>query len=214
MFERDFILRMIKQLAQALRQILNYKKEGQWQNAQMVIDVSIKQLLSLNPIIIDKLDADALVGLFTYDDEIDHKKCLTLASLLTEQASVFENTNQSAEKIFRLYQIGFQLYKTAFIDENLIDQAYLNYALHCCDKLTEFDIETDLLIQIFQFFNQHNSFANAENILFQLLKQNEEQAKKHALKFYTKLLKHDDKILMDGNLPRDEVIEGLAKFTG
>ena len=47
MFERDFIMRMIKQLAQVLGKIINYKKEGQWENAQMVIDVASKQLLGI-----------------------------------------------------------------------------------------------------------------------------------------------------------------------
>jgi uncharacterized protein DUF6483 len=212
MFKNDFIMRMIRQLAEVLKRIINYKKEGQWENAQMVIDVSIKQLLGLNPILLDKLDGNALVDLFCYDDEIDHQKCVTLAALLTEQASIFENTNQPEDKIFRYYRNSFQLFSAAFNDKQLRKENYMNYAKHCCEKLLDFNIGTNLLLDIFNFYKEYNFFSKAENVLYQLLTQNENEAKEHALKFYHQLLTQDDQVLQKGDLPRDEVLDGLNKF--
>jgi Family of unknown function (DUF6483) len=213
MFKNDFIMRMIKQLANVLKKVINYKKSGQWEKAQMVIDVSVKQLLGLNPILLDKLDGNALVDLFSYDDEIDHQKCATLAVLLTEQAGIYENTMQSENKIFRLYQNSFSLYGAAFTDRQLHEENYLNYAVHCCDKLLEFQLETSLLLEIFNFYKELKFFSKAENVLYQLLEQNENEAKEHALKFYNQLLAQDDQVLQKGDLPREEVLEGLDKFS-
>ena len=214
MFERDFIMRMIKQMAHVLQQILNYKKRGQWENAQMVIDVASKQLLNLNIEVIERLEADALIEMFTYNSETEVEKCLTLATLLVEQAEIFENTGQADLKIFELYLKSFQLFNTASNDLQLLKGNYLNYAVHCCDKLSEYKIETDLMLQIVKFYKQYNFFAKAENVLYQLLDQNEKDAKEYAINFYKHLLKCDDQTLIKGDLPRDEVIEGLIKLTG
>ena len=214
MFERDFMMRMIKQMAHVLKQILNYKKRGQWENAQMVIDVASKQLLNLNIEVIERLEADALIEMFTYNGETEVEKCLTLATLLVEQAEIFENTGQADLKIFELYLKSFQLFNTASNDLQLLKGNYLNYAVHCCDKLSEYKIETDLMLQIVKFYKQYNFFAKAENVLYQLLDQNEKDAKEYAINFYKHLLKCDDQTLIKGDLPRDEVIEGLIKLTG
>ncbi|KAA3614964.1 MAG: hypothetical protein D8M58_10960 [Calditrichaeota bacterium] len=213
MFERDFILRMIKQLAQVIGQVLNYKKKGQWENAQMVVDVATKQLLGINPEIVERLDADALIELFTYDGETDYDKCMTLAVLLTEQGEIFEHRGQDTDKIFRQYFQGFHLFEIVFQEQQKYKTDYVTYALFCCEKLTEFKIAPELLFRIFKFYKNHNYFAKAENILFLLLEQNENDAKKHAINFYKQLLSCDDKLLNKGELPRDEVIEGLEKLT-
>jgi hypothetical protein len=213
MFERDFIMRMIKQLAQVLRQILNYKKEGQWENVQMVIDVTSKQLLGLNPDVIEKLNADALITMFTYNGITDYEKCLTLATLLTEQAEVYEHTGQAEDKIFGLYFKSFELFYTAFKGPRTNNENYLNYAIVCCDKLLDYQLETDQLLRIFTFYNQNQHFAKAENVLYLLLDRNKKEAKDHAINFYNQLLKCDDLTLKKGNLPRDEVVEGLNKLT-
>ncbi len=212
MFERDFIMRMIRQLAQVLSQILNYKKSGQWKNAQMVIDVACKQLLGLNPEIVERLNADALSDLFTYNNETDYEKCLTLAILLTEQAEIYKNTNQTEDKIFSLYSKGFHLYKAAFKDQQLHSENNIAYAVLCCDMLTEYKLQTNLQLELFSFYKQFNYFAKAENMLYQLINQNEEDAREHAIKFYKNLLKCDDKTLVKGNLPRNEVLEGLERI--
>ncbi len=213
MFERDFIMRMIRQLAQVLERLLNYKKKGQWENAQMVIDVAGKQLLGINSDIIERLEPDALIDMFTYNGEIDYEKCLTLAVLLTEQAEVYKNIGKEDVKIFQIYLKSFKLFNCVFDERQVQNENYLSYAELCCDKLLEYKIDAHLLLQIFKFYNQHHLFAKAENVLYQLIDQNEKDATNHAINFYKHLLNCDDQTLVNGNLPRDEVIEGLDKLT-
>jgi hypothetical protein len=52
-------------------------------------------------------------------------------------------------------------------------------------------------------------FADAENTLFELIDEQVENILGEAFDFYQRLLNKTDQELDDGNLPKEEVLEGL-----
>lgn len=211
MFERDYIKRLIQQFAEVVARILLYKSKKDWQQVQMIIDVSAKQLLGLNPDLIENMDSEELIGLFTIKAETDYEKCLIMAVLQYEQAIVNINTNKSGNDIFSAFLKSFILFKSAFRNSELKTKNELKRAFKCCENLLLFAIDDKILFEIFSFYKSEMEFAKAEDVLFMLLENNRNEGKETALKFYNDLLKFDDAELKKGNLPRDEVLEGLKK---
>ena len=212
MFERDFIKRLIQQFAEVVAKIIFYKSKKDWQQVQMVIDVSAKQLLGLNPDLIENMDAKDLVRLFSIKNEIDYEKCLILAILQYEQAILNFNTGKPEKDIFNAYLKSFILFKTAFLNKELKTDKDTIKAFECCENLLEYDLDDKILLDIFMFYKAEMAFARAEDVLFILLKKNRDEAKTTALNFYRDLLSYTDSDLKKGDLPRDEVLEGLKKL--
>ena len=211
MFERDFIKRLIQQFAEVVSRILLYKSKNDWQQVQMIIDVSGKQLLGLNPDLVKSMDGEELIRLFTIKEETDYEKCLIMAVLLYEQAVVNKNTQKLERDIFNAYLKSFLLFKTAFKNNELKLEKDLAKAFECCEHLLSFELNDAVMFEIFSFYKLEKQFAKAEDVLFMLLEKNRNEAKVTALRFYNDLLKFDDAELKKGNLPREEVLEGLKK---
>jgi Family of unknown function (DUF6483) len=211
MFERDYIKRLIQQFAEVVAKIILYKNNKDWQQVQMVIDVSGKQLLGLNPDLTENMSAEELIRVFSIKEEIDYEKCLIMAVLQYEQAIVYAHTNAPESNIFKAYLKSFILFRTAFKNIEFKSKKDLGKAFDCCENLLEFKLDDQHLFEIFRFYKEEKAFAKAEDILFILLENNRSMAKETALKFYNELLEYDDAELNKGNLPREEVLEGLKR---
>jgi len=177
----------------------------------MVIDVSGKQLLGLNPDLTESMDAEELIRLFSIKEGIDHEKCLIMAVLQYEQAVVNSHTDKSESDIYRAYLKSFLLFKAAFNNKEFKSERDLDKAFACCENLLEFELDDHHLFEIFRFYKEEKAFARAEDVLYILLEKNRSTAKETALNFYNDLLKYDDAELKKGNLPREEVLEGLKR---
>ena len=211
MFQRDYIKRLIEQFAEVVARIFLYKSKKDWQQVQMIIDVSSKQLLGLNPDLIESMDGEELIGLFTIKAETDYEKCLIMAVLQYEQAIVNKNINKSENDVFQAYLKSFLLFRVAFKNSELKTKQDLPKAFQCCENLLSFKLNDTILFEIFSFYKSEKEFAKAEDILFMLWEKNRSEGKETALKFYNDLLHFDDAELKKGNLPREEVLEGLKR---
>lgn len=212
MIERDFIKRLIQQLSQVLAQILFHKKNKDWQKAQMVIDVAGKQLLGLNPDLRDSLDGQTLVEMLSYNNEIDHEKCLTLAMLLAEQANVLKNTTNQDTEIFSALQKAVILFRAAFQNKELLKKNSIQSAVFVCDELNEFELGTDSLLEMHYIYIAIGELAKAEDALYLLQQKGMQDINSIADDFYRTLLKKDDHTLKKGNLPREEILDGIKRF--
>lgn len=212
MFERDYIKRLIQQFAQVIEKIILYKKQQDWQQIQMVIDVSAKQLLGLNPDLIESMDSKSLSSMFQISDDMDHEKCFILGSLLQEQAIVYQNTNTDENMVYKTFLKSFDLFVVALENEELRNVQNIHAVHECCNSLQQFRLEKSSLVKMFNFYNSLSNFAEAENIILLLLKDDTKASKKLAREFYTDLLQLNNSDLNKGNLPREEIIEGLHKL--
>ena len=213
MFERDFIKRMIQQFAQVVAKIIYYKSRKDWEQMQMVIDVALKQLLNINPDMLEHLTEDDLINLFRYDENIDHEKCLILGHLLYEQGQIYDNTISDAHKIIRAYRHSLALLNMALQGPEFNTKENQSIALACCDQLERFASDAETGQSVFNFYKQLSLFSRAEDTLYTLMQIDPSKHHALAISFYNDLLTLDDGVLEEGNLPRDEVLEGLRKLT-
>jgi len=68
-----------------------------------------------------------------------------------------------------------------------------------------------LLEKVFRYYERMGRYDRAEDVLYEILEVKPEFSNE-GVQFYERLLKRSDEELVKGNLPRDEVLEGMQEM--
>ena len=107
MFREDYILRLIKQLADFVARIAGYRQAGELERAQAEIERARDELLGLPPGLIDAVDTATLVDLLRHPD-----KLRAAAQLFWEEGLVLRARRDPLTATARLRR-AFELYLEA-----------------------------------------------------------------------------------------------------
>lgn len=212
MIQRDYIMTMIEQLGRLLGQLLMMKKAQKLEEAVETIDKAGHLFFGIDigklPTLTDAEFIDSLKSA----DSVDPVRCAIVALLLNEQAEIFDAQGKHEESYPRYMKALIALLElhkagvTAELPENIPTVERI------AEKLEAFDLPTEPRKLLFDYFAETGAFARAEDMLLALFEadQNRSDLVEFALQFYEQLLHYSDAELEAGNLPRDEVEEGLA----
>jgi len=115
MIERDYIMRMIQQLVNALARIVHAREEEKYDEAHQTVEETLGELFGLKPAFIDTMSAESLTLLLG-----DKEKVKILARLLLEEGEVFEAQGDAAGAA-RKHQKSLELYLEAVDPGDNID---------------------------------------------------------------------------------------------
>jgi hypothetical protein len=117
MIERDYIMRLIAQLAAVLARIMGAKNAKNYAEALQIAQSSYEQLLGLNGELVDQMDAGTLALLLG-----EKEKIKALAALLREEGDIMLRQGLSLEgrakyeKALALYQEAIRVSATKDAD--------------------------------------------------------------------------------------------------
>jgi tetratricopeptide (TPR) repeat protein len=97
MFTEDYILRIINQAVRAFLKIAGLKKDGDYQEAQQVIDQALEQLLGMRAEIIKQMDDESLLRALTQQGRLDIDRLALIADLFKEEGDILAAQNQISE---------------------------------------------------------------------------------------------------------------------
>lgn len=109
MLSEDYFMRMINQALAVFMTALGFKRAGQFNDALQAFDQAIEGLLGLNARLAKQLDDSAVLGLLTFQENLDVDRLLVLAEIYCEEAEVytlqgqFENGQFVAQSSLRFY---------------------------------------------------------------------------------------------------------------
>jgi hypothetical protein len=140
-------------------------------------------------------------------------KCFMAAEiLLAKHKTAKDNLHISGPK-FEIYLKIFDLFFEAIHDNTYFQtSAVFDKINEVIQALSGYKINQNIKLKIFHFHDLSGNYGAAENVLFELIGDKPLQLRDIGLEFYKRLLNLDDATLVAGNLPRDEVIEGLVTF--
>ncbi|HEX3722679.1 MAG TPA: DUF6483 family protein [Nitrolancea sp.] len=219
MVERDYILRLIKQMTEALAIVFKLERGGDLQEALRVIDSTYQQLLGLDAATIATLPADTLLALIRSSgtgyqgNQAVAERLTVLANLLQAEGDVYEGLKKPDESVSRrIKALDIQL--GILTSEDPASTRAADSVASLLERLDEYDLAVRTKLQLWQHFEQMGDFARAENWMYEAL---EDDRAPHdivdrSIAFYRRLLEHDDSDLVIGNLPRSEVEAGLTQL--
>lgn len=211
MFQRDYIMRMIAQAAEAAGVILGLRRRQAHAEALRYLDDWLERNLRLKLVLIDRLSTEDLVKLHTTSGFLDTAALLAIARLLREAAAVAEAAgDEDTAYLRRLKSLELNMIASEERpDDAAIDPDDEIGAL--LTELADYELPAGTMRQLAVWCENGGRYDEAENWLCELL--DTDRADSSLLHdFYHRLLKLPDERLAAGGLPREEVEAGLVEL--
>lgn len=211
MINRDYILRMIEQLSRVLSRALLKKDAKEYIEAVTEVKKAGKLFLGLNADAMDMLSDKDLLQLWQVGTDLDAERCALAAQLFKAEGEIYEDQGDE-EKALASYLKSLSLLTETI---NFLKEKIPHELIESVDFFAEhLDITTlpfPLQQKVFTTYATIGRFGKAEDLLFEMIEEDATFAEQ-GKRFYEQLLKHTDKELEQGNLPRAEVLESLAQL--
>ncbi len=208
MIEQDYIMRMINVLNTVLANALGLRKKREFPEALQELGNGAKTLLGIDHSLIDLLSPEQLMGLFGVDLEVATPKCYALGIILKEEAAVRLEMGDQQEADRLMVKSLSLLLDTLIAAGRSVEPRHTSSIDELEEGLRGAELPIELLRKTMRCREALKQYARAEDLLFEILETAPEFAQE-AKQFYTRLLSRTDRELEEGNLPRNEVLDGL-----
>ena len=213
MIHKDYIVRIVQQMTQALAQVLFRKKYGQYDEALGEIQQAGRLFLGLDLNAVKVISYDDLRQALRVKKAEDAEHVSILAELLRHQGDCFDFEGDP-DAAHRSYALALDLYldlRTANTSTQLVDLADRIDLL--LEHLDPFSLDPGTQRKLFGYLEDARRYADAEDLLFHLADEHPtSQLYDEGIAFFDRLLKTSYRYLKAGNLPYEEVKEGRAAF--
>ncbi len=211
MINRDYILRMIEQLAVFLQRALMLKDAKEYHESVAEIKKAGKVFLGLNSEAMDGLSDKDLIRLWSVGNDLDAEKCALAGQIFRTEGEIYEH-QQDPDRAVASYAKSLSLVTETI---NFLKEKIPTELVSTVEFLTiHLDVDTlplHLLKKLFTTYATVGRFSKAEDLLFEIVEEDPSFLPEGRV-FYERLLKRTDDELTKGNLPREEVVESLEQL--
>jgi len=212
--EKDYIMKIIRQFTNAIAKIMGLKAENKIEESQEVLTDTLKDFTGLNKEVLESLPYEILIRKVSGSRQTNTVKSLVLAELLNQQAEIFEIRGElSRAKNLYLKSLNIMINVILNEDNSILEQNQ-DKVNALIEKIKQFEVPKESKLLLIQYYELTQSYAKAEDVLFELIDKTEANTDllTIGIAFYERLINKDQTELQKGNLPIDEVLEGLAKL--
>jgi len=212
MINKDYILRLIEQFAKVLAKILKLIMNQQHPEALKTIDQTFQHLFGFNSKFINSISDDDLIEMMKSGEALDADKCIMIALLLKAEGDVYDaqsNLDESYDRYLRSLLLLLEAF-SADSDANL--STHYSEIGTIINKLQDEELPDEIKSKLLRYYEKVGQYSKAEDLLFELIETNsfDQDILEEGIHFYERLIVKSDSELIAGNLPRDEVHEGLS----
>jgi tetratricopeptide (TPR) repeat protein len=212
--QQDYILRMIQQLGVFVRRVTGLREEGKTDEALHATGEAFGSMGGLNASLVHALSEDDLIHLLRARGAIDSDRCLALAEILREEASIYDDLGQPEQSLPR-YLKALRLHLEAFPDPEDSPGPISTDAIEALvERIPASSLSFQTFDRLISFLTESGKYAMAENVL---LERHEALPEEEDLigigeEFYKSVLDQPDDGIEAGGLTREEAEEVLASL--
>ena len=215
MFQRDYILRLVEQLRKTLGVVLTLKKAKRFDEAELNLTDAAKNLVGLDVETLLALPIDQILTLFSPGGSLDAGKCIVVAELLYEHGEI--KTLQGEEETayharIRALSLLLDVSGQESLDRIPDAVCYLRRIEALIEALSAYPPLPAVQKKLVFHHERQGQFADAEDVLFELVDAGHEDVIVAGIELYQRLLAKSDDELARGKLPREEVEDGLSQL--
>lgn len=214
--EKDYIMRMIRQFGTALARIRSLKTEQKIEESQNVLAEALKDFTGFHQEVLEALPPDILIQKVSGSGQTDPVRSLLLADLLYQQGDIYELQGEMS-KTRNVYIKSLHITLHVLLNgDNLLLEENREKVSCLLEKVRLFRIPKDTKLLLFPFYEFVKNYGKAEDVLLELIDESgtAQELLTQGIAFYERLQSVDAMELEEGNLPLDEVLEGLANLRG
>lgn len=213
MIKKDYMKEIENALKLAKREVDKNIINGDMESANAIINKELKGLVGLDITTIDTLSFSSIKDVVSRDNQYNAEKYIALGELLSLQGFVYQGKGDE-ENTLRYYRKAIESFYQAYEEDDSIEEKYLSDAKHIVEILVEYELEIDDELRIFRVYELTNQLDKAEDILFYIIKEseNDRDVIQKGMEFYSRLKDKPEEILIDGNLPLEEIEDSYLEL--
>ncbi|RCW44310.1 DUF6483 family protein [Paenibacillus prosopidis] len=211
MFQRDYFMRMIEQMTEAVGQILNLRRDRKHEEALLVIDDLLDKRFRLSSKLIRSLSDEDLMKVMTTNGMLETDHLQAIAILMKQEAELQDELGREDEG-FAAYVKSLQLFMRLSIaraEPTIVEPR--EQVEELLEQLRPYELPTQTKRLLMEWHEAEGRYDLAENVMHELLEDNALWAAE-AADIYRRMLLLTDERLEAGGLPREEIEQGLAEL--
>lgn len=207
-----------KQEVENALQLINEEVEKDLLNggiteAKEKINKSLKSLVGIDMGTVDVFSFNSLEEIISRDMHYNSEKFIAFASLMRLSGIISKVENiEIAKTVY--FEKAIEGYYKAYMEDDEIDPKYLEEAADVAMELTQYQFSLDMDLKIFKIYELANKFDKAEDTLFYMLRKTNNDGKiiLEGMRFYNRLKEREMEELIEGNLPLEEIEDGISEL--
>jgi hypothetical protein len=208
--KRDYILTMVEQLAQFIARLVFLKETARGEQALSEINEFYKHFVELDAADIRALSHEKVIELCTDEGGLDVQRSTALASILKEEGDIMKLQGRDEDATASHTRALALLLATYGEGDRALPLGVVEKLDLVIDRAIDLPMPGPYRMMLLRYLEQSGLYADAENVLFDLIESGEPGAVQEGLGFYDRLAALSDEDLENGNLPREELEEGRA----
>ncbi len=213
MIRRDYILRMVAELAQVLARVISLKSRQEYEQALREINSALRELRDGDAGPPHELTLADWIALCRKHEQAASGLMIAVADLLKEQGdALMAQDKPAAGTGSRNLALG--LFLEALLNgETFVTAELLAKVEGLFGQVRATATDSEVWRRLVGYFEARGRFAQAEDALFAWLQSGDPAAMAEGPAFYERLGRRDDTELEHGDLPRAELEQGQREFT-
>jgi tetratricopeptide (TPR) repeat protein len=211
MYQRDYLMRQIEQAGRALGAIIKTALGGDPNRALVMFDQAYQPLLGISSRVVSTLTDEQLVSLLTSGSSPDLRRVASVLQVVKAEGDVHDlrgDAHTAAARYRRALSLAAWL--ASHSDGQLDDQL----AADLVKRAGGLALSSEQRLALARVLEAQGRYADAEDALFEVIEAEPDDLGPidAGILFYQRLLARDDGDLEAGDLPRDEVKDGIAEL--
>lgn len=212
MFQRDYFMRMIAQMTEAIGQIMQLRREQKQAEALLVIDELLDKEFRMSGKLIRSLSDEDLIQVMSTNGHPDTDSLQAIGLLLKQEAHLYAELGKEAES-FTGYVRALRLFlRLALLDAEPTIVDPRDEIRDLLETLQPYELPAPAKRLVMAWHEAEGRYADMENLMYELLEDMALPASE-AAGIYERLLQLEDVKLEAGGLPRDEIEQGLTELS-
>ncbi|KRE32587.1 DUF6483 family protein [Paenibacillus sp. Soil522] len=213
MFQRDYFMRMIEQMTEAVGQIMNLRRERKHEEALLFIDELLDKRFRMSSKLIRSLSDEDLMKMMTTNGILEADQMQAIAILMKQEAELYSELGREDESFFahvkslhlflRLSLAGAE----PMIDEPVIFEPRAQIKA-LIERLLPYELSAPTKRLLMEWHEAEGQYDLAENVMYELMG-DDALKPSEAEDIYRRMLLQPNERLEAGGLPREEIEQGL-----
>lgn len=185
----------------------------EYNKAKEAINKGLKSLVGLDIGTVDVFSFESISEIIDRENQYNTLKYLAFGCLMNLMGLVCSKNSEDDSYIVYYEKSLDGLYK-AFREDDEIEEKYKESSVDTCKELSKYELSIDTDKKILRLYESINKLDKAEDTLFYMLQKtnNDGSIILEGMKFYNRLKQKEKDILAEGNLPYEEVEDGIGEL--
>lgn len=187
--------------------------DGNLDEAKEKVNKQLRRLVGLDMGTVDVFSFDSIAGLISKEMQYNAEKFIAFGSLMKLKGLIGDKEDNQNEKL-QYYEKSLEGFYKAYTEDDELTVKYLDEAAEVADELSNYELALDIDKKSLKIYEYSKKFDKAEDTLFYMLRKtnNDGSIILEGMKFYNRLKEIDHDELKEGNLPIEEVEDGISEL--